>query len=436
MTEDELRKLKRGELLEIMLAQSREIDRLKKQNQELREQVNNRQISLQKSGNIAEASLALTKIFEEAQKAADLYLYNIEKTGAVSAEEISRETDNNIEETNRTQAQDTAKELEEAVRAETGGQRGNPEEDEVAEAEREENGSDLQVEAESVPKDGNVPEAQDYTELSKNIESQLYSGGLLKTETRVSEAGEEIPEAEETREEIPEAEEAGEEIPKAEETEEEIPEAAEAEEEVPKTEEAGEEIPEAAEAEEAIPIEVFEEEQKETAEADSEVPETEKAGAATEAVISEAEESVPEKVNREKGSRQGHRSGFEMESASARRARRREYFLAKRTHQGFGEGRKAERTAAFLNRTHPDETAPEPEKEDQPEPEKPSAAESVRKVQPEPEKETAAESGTESHPKPDNGFGTKLKRFFRQETEYEPDDDFQPVTREERRERK
>ena len=415
MTEDELRKLKRGELLEIMLAQSREIDRLKKQNQELREQVNNRQISLQKSGNIAEASLALTKIFEEAQKAADLYLYNIEKTGAVSAEEISRETDNNIEETNRTQAQDTAKGLETAGRAETGGQRGNPEEDEVAEAEREENGSDLQVEAESVPKDGNVPEAQDYTELSKNIESQLYSGGLLKTETRISEAGEEIPEAEETREEIPEAEEAGEEIP----------EAAEAEEEVPE-----------AEAEEAIPIEVFEEEQKETAEADSEVPETEKAGAATEAVISEAEESVPEKVNREKGSRQGHRSGFEMESASARRARRREYFMAKRTHQGFGEGRKAERTAAFLNRTHPDETAPEPEKEDQPEPEKPSAAESVRKVQPEPEKETAAESGTESHPKPDNGFGTKLKRFFRQETEYEPDDDFQPVTREERRERK
>lgn len=80
----ELRKLKRSELLEIMLAQSEEIDRLRK---ELAQkdallaqkdaQLADRTIAIQESGSIAEASLRLTKVFEEAQKAADLYLQNV-----------------------------------------------------------------------------------------------------------------------------------------------------------------------------------------------------------------------------------------------------------------------------------------------------------------------------------------------------------------------
>ena len=41
-----------------------------------------REINMLKSGSIAEASLALTKVFEEAQKAADIYLENVKRKAA------------------------------------------------------------------------------------------------------------------------------------------------------------------------------------------------------------------------------------------------------------------------------------------------------------------------------------------------------------------
>lgn len=79
MTEKELLKLKRAELLEIMLAQSKEIDSLREQLAEAEEKLASRRIAIKESGSIAEASLKLTQIFEEAQKAADLYLDNVKK---------------------------------------------------------------------------------------------------------------------------------------------------------------------------------------------------------------------------------------------------------------------------------------------------------------------------------------------------------------------
>ena len=77
MTDKELRKLKRADLLEIMLAQSREIDALRKENVELRERLDERIFDLEEVGSIAEASLAVTNIFKEAEKAAAVYLENV-----------------------------------------------------------------------------------------------------------------------------------------------------------------------------------------------------------------------------------------------------------------------------------------------------------------------------------------------------------------------
>ena len=71
MTEKELLKLKRSEMLEIMLAQSREIDDLRKELEETKAALEDRKI---------EASLQLTNIFEEAQRAADLYVENIKRS--------------------------------------------------------------------------------------------------------------------------------------------------------------------------------------------------------------------------------------------------------------------------------------------------------------------------------------------------------------------
>ena len=79
MTEKELLSLKKSELLEIMLAQSREIDSLRAQLAEANARLEERRIAIEESGSIAEASLKLTKVCEEAQKAADLYVENVKR---------------------------------------------------------------------------------------------------------------------------------------------------------------------------------------------------------------------------------------------------------------------------------------------------------------------------------------------------------------------
>ena len=77
MTEKELSKLRKPEMLRIMLDQQREIRRLEQELAQANEKLASRRTGLKKAGSIAEASLALTGIFEEAQKAADGYLESI-----------------------------------------------------------------------------------------------------------------------------------------------------------------------------------------------------------------------------------------------------------------------------------------------------------------------------------------------------------------------
>lgn len=76
---EKFRRLKRIELYEIMLAQSKEIDRLRDELAKTNEKLENQEIKLANAGSIAEASLSLTKVFEESQKAADLYLKNVKQ---------------------------------------------------------------------------------------------------------------------------------------------------------------------------------------------------------------------------------------------------------------------------------------------------------------------------------------------------------------------
>jgi len=76
LTDKELKKLKKTDLLRIMVAQSKEIDRLTQELEETKAALESREITIGKSGSIAEASLALYEVIERAQKAADLYLEN------------------------------------------------------------------------------------------------------------------------------------------------------------------------------------------------------------------------------------------------------------------------------------------------------------------------------------------------------------------------
>lgn len=113
MTQKDLHKLRRQDLLELLLAQGEEAERMEAELAECREKLGTlertyervrkrldvkdaiihelkasletertqKQIQLEDAGSIAEAALRLNGIFEAAQEAADQYLYNVRLIG-------------------------------------------------------------------------------------------------------------------------------------------------------------------------------------------------------------------------------------------------------------------------------------------------------------------------------------------------------------------
>lgn len=75
----EIKKLKRKELLEILLEQTKIIEQLEQKNEELTKQVESKKIIFKEAGSLADASLQLSGIFSVAQEAAELYLKNIKE---------------------------------------------------------------------------------------------------------------------------------------------------------------------------------------------------------------------------------------------------------------------------------------------------------------------------------------------------------------------
>lgn len=79
LTEKELKKMNRYQLLELLVMQTERADALQKKVDELEEQLEKREIHLSQLGSIAEAAMHLSGVFEAAQKAADLYLDSAKK---------------------------------------------------------------------------------------------------------------------------------------------------------------------------------------------------------------------------------------------------------------------------------------------------------------------------------------------------------------------
>ncbi|GAD46424.1 MULTISPECIES: hypothetical protein [Streptococcus] len=79
MEQKELRKLRRVDLLELLVTQAKENEQLRQQVQKLQAELNSRKILVEKAGSIADASIALNKLFETAQATADQYLENIKR---------------------------------------------------------------------------------------------------------------------------------------------------------------------------------------------------------------------------------------------------------------------------------------------------------------------------------------------------------------------
>ena len=79
MTDKELRKLSRSDLLELLISQTEENQALKTRVAQLEDQLNDRRIAVAEAGSIAEASLKLNGVFAAAEEAARQYLENIQR---------------------------------------------------------------------------------------------------------------------------------------------------------------------------------------------------------------------------------------------------------------------------------------------------------------------------------------------------------------------
>lgn len=78
MTDKELRRLGRSELLQMLISQMEENEALKKQIEKTEEQLRSRRIYADKAGSLAEAALSINEVFKAADAAASQYIENIE----------------------------------------------------------------------------------------------------------------------------------------------------------------------------------------------------------------------------------------------------------------------------------------------------------------------------------------------------------------------
>ncbi len=78
MADKELRRMNRTELIEIIYALQQNENNLRTENEELKEQLDDKAIRIERAGSIAEAALSLNHIFEDAQSAAEQYSYSLQ----------------------------------------------------------------------------------------------------------------------------------------------------------------------------------------------------------------------------------------------------------------------------------------------------------------------------------------------------------------------
>ena len=90
MTERDLKKLNRAELLELLILQMKENEKLREQNDHLTKQIEDRTIDLENAGSIAEAAIKVNGVFQAAEAASAQYLENISRLQAYVQESATR----------------------------------------------------------------------------------------------------------------------------------------------------------------------------------------------------------------------------------------------------------------------------------------------------------------------------------------------------------
>lgn len=87
MTEKDLKKLNRYQLLELLIIQTKRVEKLQKLLEDSEKQLKEQNIKISSLGNIAEASMQVHGVFQAAQDAADTYLNKAKR----HAEEIEQD---------------------------------------------------------------------------------------------------------------------------------------------------------------------------------------------------------------------------------------------------------------------------------------------------------------------------------------------------------
>lgn len=94
MTEKDLKKLTRYQLLELLVMQTARADELQKQLEEAQQKLDSREIQMTVVGSIAEASVQMGGLLEAAQNTVELYLNaskkHIEQVEAAAAEKAEQ----------------------------------------------------------------------------------------------------------------------------------------------------------------------------------------------------------------------------------------------------------------------------------------------------------------------------------------------------------
>lgn len=91
MTGKKMKKLRRAELLEMLIEQTKRGDALEQEIALLREQLQSRELSLREAGTLAEASIRINAVFEAADAAAAMYLENVRRLAAQEEKPECRE---------------------------------------------------------------------------------------------------------------------------------------------------------------------------------------------------------------------------------------------------------------------------------------------------------------------------------------------------------
>lgn len=97
LTEKELKKLNRLQLLELLIIQTEENEKLKKQLEELKIKRAEEAMKISRLGSVAEASVQISGVLTAAQACADLYL----ETAKIRAEAIVAEAEKKADKISR-----------------------------------------------------------------------------------------------------------------------------------------------------------------------------------------------------------------------------------------------------------------------------------------------------------------------------------------------